>query len=379
MPVITCVEDMRRLYQRRVPTMFRDYAESGSWTESTLRRNREAFDDIYLRQRVMVDLESRSLATTMVGQPVSMPLALSPVGLTGMQHADGEIHAARAAEKAGIPFTLSTMSICSIEDVAAATTSPFWFQLYVMRDRDYVGRLIDRARLAGCSALVLTADLQILGQRHQDLKNGLSTPPRLTPRNIIDMVFRPRWALGMLGTRRRNFGNVMGHVSGIEDLSSLSEWTASQFDPTLSWQDVDWIKTRWGGPLIIKGIMEPIDAELAVRAGADAIVVSNHGGRQLDGAPASVDALPAILDAVGDDVEVWLDSGIRTGQDMFKAIALGARATMAGRAYIYGLGAMGEEGVDQVIEMLRAELDLTMAFCGLTDVNDVTPDVIWSD
>jgi len=379
LPVITCVEDMRRLYKRRVPTMFHDYAESGSWTESTLRRNRAAFDDIYLRQRVMVDLESRSLATTMIGQPVSMPLALSPVGLTGMQHADGEIHAARAAEKAGIPFTLSTMSICSIEDVAAATSAPFWFQLYVMRDRDYIGRLIDRARLARCSALVLTADLQILGQRHQDLKNGLSTPPRLTPRNIIDMAFRPRWAFGMLGTSRRNFGNVMGHVSGIDDLFSLSEWTASQFDPTLSWDDVDWIKTRWGGPLIIKGIMESTDAEMAVRAGADAIVVSNHGGRQLDGAPGSVDALPAILDAVGDDVEVWLDSGIRTGQDLFKAIALGARATMAGRAYIYGLGAMGEAGVTKVIDMLKAELDITMAFCGLTDINDVTLDVIWDD
>lgn len=357
--------------------MFYDYADSGSWTEQTYRANSTAFQDIALRQRVLRNLEHRSLRSMLIGQYVAMPVALAPVGLTGMQHADGEILAARAAEQFGVPFTLSTMSICSIEDVAAQTTSPFWFQLYVMRDRDFIGRLIDRAKAAGCSALVLTVDLQILGQRHKDLKNGLSTPPRPTLANLLNLAFRPHWSLGMLRTRRWNFGNIIGHVDGIEDISSLSAWTASQFDPTLTWDDVQWIKDRWGGKLVLKGIMTPEDARMAVRSGADALIVSNHGGRQLDGAPATIDALPDVVAAVGHDIEVWLDSGIRTGQDIFKALALGAKGVMIGRAYIYGLGALGEAGVTRALDILANELDLTMAFCGLTNINEVSEDVIW--
>ncbi|MFO1274734.1 MAG: alpha-hydroxy acid oxidase [Sphaerotilus natans] len=371
MTVITCIEDLRRLAQRRVPRMFYDYADSGSWTESTYRANEDDFRRLKLRQRVAVDMDGRSTATTMIGQPVAMPVAIAPTGLTGMQHADGEILAARAAEKFGVPFTLSTMSICSIEDVAAATTKPFWFQLYVMRDRAFVERLIDRAKAAGCSALVLTLDLQILGQRHKDLKNGLSAPPKLTLPNLLDMMTKPRWCLGMLGTPRRGFGNIIGHVEGVDDMGSLGQWTAQQFDPRLSWADVEWIKKRWGGPLILKGVMEPEDARLAAGSGADALVVSNHGGRQLDGAPSSIEALPAIAEAVGRDIEVWMDGGIRCGQDVLKARALGARGTMIGRAFLYGLGAMGEAGVTKALEILHRELDLTMAFCGHTAIDTV--------
>ncbi|MEN9368493.1 MAG: hypothetical protein RL489_2851 [Pseudomonadota bacterium] len=371
MTVITCIEDLRRLAQRRVPRMFYDYADSGSWTESTYRANEDDFRRLKLRQRVAVNMDGRSTATTMIGQPVAMPVAIAPTGLTGMQHADGEILAARAAEKFGVPFTLSTMSICSIEDVAAATTKPFWFQLYVMRDRAFVERLIDRAKAAGCSALVLTLDLQILGQRHKDLKNGLSAPPKLTLPNLLDMMTKPRWCLGMLGTPRRGFGNIIGHVEGVDDMGSLGQWTAQQFDPRLSWADVEWIKKRWGGPLILKGVMEPEDARLAAGSGADALVVSNHGGRQLDGAPSSIEALPAIAEAVGRDIEVWMDGGIRSGQDVLKARALGARGTMIGRAFLYGLGAMGEAGVTKALEILHKELDLTMAFCGHTAIDTV--------
>lgn len=377
LPIITCIEDLRALYKRRVPKMFYDYCESGSWTESTFRDNENAFKKIKLRQRVLVDMENRSLKTRMAGQDVALPIALAPVGFTGMQHADGEILAARAAETLGIPFTLSTMSICSIEDVAAKTEKPFWFQLYVMRDRDFVADLIDRAKNAGCSALVLTADLQLLGQRHQDLKNGLSAPPRLTLKNMLNMSLCPLWALRMLATPRRHFGNIVGHVDGLTDMGSLMSWTAQQFDPKLNWDDVAWIKERWGGKLILKGVMDPADANLAASSGADAIVVSNHGGRQLDGAPATIDALPSIVDAVGQDIEIWLDGGIRSGQDVFKAIAMGAKGTMVGRPYIYGLGAMGQSGVATAISIISKELDLTMALCGLRDIKDVTNSVIW--
>jgi len=351
--------------------MFYDYADSGSWTEITYRANETDFRRIKFRQRVAVNLEGRSTASTMVGIKVKMPVALAPTGLTGMQHADGEILAAKAAEKFGIPFTLSTMSICSIEDVAAHTKTPFWFQLYVMRDRDFVERLIDRAKAANCGALVLTLDLQILGQRHKDLKNGLSAPPKLTMANIVNMAFKPRWCLGMLGTRRHQFGNVLGHVKGVTDLGSLSEWTATQFDPKLNWGDVEWIKKRWGGKLILKGIMDVEDAKLAVASGADALIVSNHGGRQLDGAPSSIETLPAIAAAVGSKIEVHMDGGIRTGQDVLKAVALGARGTYIGRAFLYGLGAMGEAGVTAALEIIHKELDLTMAFCGHTRVDAI--------
>lgn len=376
MAVITDVEDLRVLAQRRVPRMFYDYADSGSWTETTYRENTSHFARIKLRQRVAVDIAHRSLHTTMAGQQVAMPVALAPIGLAGMQCADGEILAARAAEKVGVPFTLSTMSICSIEDVAAHTTKPFWFQLYVMRDRGFIERLIERARAAKCSALMLTLDLQILGQRHKDLKNGLSAPPRLTLRNVLNMMTRPRWCLGMLGTRRRQFGNIVGHASGVQDIASLSAWTAQQFDPTLNWNDVEWIKKRWGGPLILKGIMDVEDARLAAATGADALVVSNHGGRQLDGAPAAIDALPAIADAVGSKIEVWLDSGIRSGQDVLKAVALGARGTLIGRAFVYGLGALGEAGVTKCLEIIARELDLTMALCGRRDIREVDRSIL---
>ncbi len=371
MTVITTIEDLRVLAQKRVPRMFYDYADSGSWTESTYRANSDDFQSIKLRQRVAVNMEDRSTATTMVGVPVKMPVAIAPTGLTGMQHADGEILAARAAEKFGIPFTLSTMSICSIEDIAAQTKAPFWFQLYVMRDRDFVERLIDRAKAVKCSALVLTLDLQILGQRHKDLKNGLSAPPKLTIPNLINMATKPRWCLGMLGTQRRQFGNIVGHVKGVENMASLSDWTAEQFDPRLNWNDVAWIKKRWGGKLILKGIQDVEDAKLAVDSGADALIVSNHGGRQLDGALSSIRALPAIVQAVGSQIEVHMDGGIRSGQDVLKARAMGARGTYIGRAMLYGLGAMGQAGVDKALEIIHTELDLTMAFCGRTKIGDV--------
>jgi len=379
MPVITCIEDLRLLAKKRVPRMFYDYADSGSWTESTYRANESDFARIRLRQRVAVDMDNRSLATTMAGVPVAMPVALAPTGLTGMQHADGEILAARAAEKFGVPFTLSTMSICSIEDIAAHTRAPFWFQLYMMRDRGFIERLIDRAKAANCGALVLTLDLQILGQRHKDVRNGLSAPPKPTLANLVNLATKPRWCLGMLGTRRRTFGNIVGHVQGVGDVSRLSEWTARQFDPKLDWHAVEWIKQRWGGKLILKGIMDAEDARLAVGSGADALVVSNHGGRQLDGAPSAIAALPAIVDAVGDRIEVWMDSGIRSGQDVLKAVALGARGTMIGRAFLYGLGAMGEAGVTRCLELIRNELDVTMAFCGHRDIRNVTRDILVAD
>ncbi|MCH9785390.1 MAG: alpha-hydroxy acid oxidase [Proteobacteria bacterium] len=378
MTTITCIEDLKALYKRRVPKMFYDYTESGSWTEQTFKSNETALQRILFKQRVLVDLSQRSVASTLLGQPVSMPVALAPVGLTGYQHADGEIKAAIAAARFGVPYTLSTMSICSIEDVAAKTSAPFWFQLYVMRDRGFIRRLIQRAKAAECSALVLTVDLQILGQRHKDIKNGLSTPPKPTLKNIINMVSKPRWGLGMLGTPRRDFGNIIGHVAGVEDTGSLSEWTRQQFDPGLNWDDVAWIKDLWGGPLIIKGIMTPEDACLARDHGADAIIVSNHGGRQLDGAPASIEVLPAIKAAVGDRLEVLMDGGIRSGQDVLRALASGADGTMVGRAYIYGLGALGEAGVVETLNILRNELDLTMAFCGRTNIASVSDDILWS-
>ena len=375
-PTITCIEDLRKLAQRRVPRMFYDYADSGAWTESTYRANEADFGKIKLRQRVAVDMSNRTLESTMVGQKVSMPVAIAPTGLTGMQHADGEILAARAAAKAGIPFTLSTMSICSIEDVAENTTAPFWFQLYVMRDRDFINALIDRAKAAGCSALVLTLDLQILGQRHKDIKNGLSTPPKPTIANLINLATKPRWCLNMLGTNRRTFRNIAGHAKGVDDLSSLSAWTAQQFDQTLNWDDVKWIKDRWGGKLILKGILDPEDAELATRSGADALIVSNHGGRQLDGALSSIAALPAIVETVGDRIEVLMDGGIRSGQDVIKALALGAKGVFIGRAFLYGLGAMGEQGVTACLDIIRKELDTTMALCGLRDVKTVDRNIL---
>jgi L-lactate dehydrogenase (cytochrome)/glycolate oxidase len=371
MTVITTIEDLRQLAEKRVPRMFYDYADSGSWTEGTYRANESDFQGIKLRQRVAVNMENRSTATTMVGVPAAMPVAIAPVGLTGMQHADGEIHAARAAEKFGIPFTLSTMSICSIEDIAENTSAPFWFQLYMMRDRAAMAAMIERCKVAKCSAMVLTLDLQVIGQRHKDLKNGLTAPPRPTLKNIINLAGKPRWLLGMAGTRRHTFRNLVGHVKGVSDMSSLAAWTNEQFDPRLSWPDVEWVKKQWGGKLILKGIMEVEDAELAAQAGADAIVVSNHGGRQLDGAPSSIHALPAIVDAVGSKLEVWMDGGIRSGQDVLKAWALGARGTMIGRAMVYGLGAMGEAGVTKALQIIHKELDVTMAFCGHTKIGTV--------
>lgn len=358
--------------------MFYDYVDSGSWTESTYRANQADFQTIQLRQRVAVNIEGRSTCSEMIGQPVSMPVALSPTGLAGMQHADGEILAARAAEKFGVPFTLSTMSICSIEEVAAHTRQPFWFQLYMMRDRDFIARLIERARQAGCSALVLTLDLQILGQRHKDIKNGLSTPPRPTLKNLINLATKPRWCLGMLGTRRRSFGNIIGHARGVTDLSSLSSWTAEQFDPALCWDDIEWVKRQWGGKLILKGIIDPEDARLAVETGADALIVSNHGGRQLDGAPSSISILPLIAEQQGSKIEVWLDGGVRSGQDVLKAMALGAKGTMIGRSFLYGLGAMGEPGVSRCLQLIHKELDTSMALCGVTDLRQVDQSILWN-
>ena len=373
---MTCIEDLRRVAQRKVPRMFYDYADSGSWTESTYRANSSDFQDIKFRQRVLVDMEGRSLATKMIGEEVKMPLAIAPTGFTGMQHADGEILAARAAEKFGVPFSLSTMSICSIEDVAENTSAPFWFQLYVMRDREFMENLIKRAQAAKCSALILTADLQVLGQRNKDIKNGLSAPPKPTIANMINLATKPEWCMKMLNTERRTFRNIVGHAKNVGDLSSLSSWTSEQFDPRLSWDDVARIKDLWGGKLIIKGIMEPEDAELAVKSGADALIVSNHGGRQLDGAPSTIKALPDVVSAVGSDIEVWLDSGIRSGQDILKAWALGARGTMIGRAFLYGLGAYGEEGVTRALEILYKEMDISMAFTGHRDIHNVTEDIL---
>ncbi|MEH3146919.1 MAG: alpha-hydroxy acid oxidase [Methylobacterium frigidaeris] len=373
---VTCIEDLRRLAERRVPRMFYDYADSGSYTEGTYRANESDFARIRLRQRVAVDMTNRTLASTMVGQPVAMPVALAPTGLTGMQHADGEIHAARAAARAGVPFTLSTMSICSIEDVAEHSDRPFWFQLYVMRDRGFIDRLIDRAKAAQCSALVLTLDLQILGQRHKDVRNGLSTPPRMTIPNIINLATKPRWCMNMLQTQRRTFRNIVGHAQGVGDMRSLSSWTAEQFDPALNWDDVKRIQDRWGGKLIIKGILDEEDAEMAARSGADALIVSNHGGRQLDGAMSSIAALPGIAAAVGDRIEVLMDGGIRSGQDVIKALALGAHGVFIGRAFLYGLGAGGEAGVTECLDIIRKELDVTMAMCGLRDVTRVTSDIL---
>ena len=376
---ITEIEDLRRVAERKVPRMFYDYVDSGSWTQTTYRNNKTDFDRIKLRQRVLVDMEGRSLATNMIGEDVHMPVAIAPTGFTGMMWADGEIHAARAAEKFGVPFSLSTMSICSIEDVAENTSRPFWFQLYVMRDKEFMVNLIQRAKAANCSALVLTADLQVLGQRHKDIKNGLSAPPKPTLANILNLMTKPEWCLNMLGTKRRTFGNIVGHAKGVGDLSSLSSWTAEQFDPGLSWEDVARIKDMWGGKLIIKGIMEPEDAIMAARSGADALIVSNHGGRQLDGAPSSIAALPDIVQAIkaeNSNIEIWLDSGIRSGQDVLKAIALGAKGTMIGRAFLYGLGAYGEDGVRRALEIIYKECDITMAFCGHTDIHTVTDDIL---
>ncbi len=377
MTVITNIEDLRVLAEKRVPRMFYDYADSGSWTEGTYRSNESDFQKILLRQRVAINMDKRSTASSMIGQPVAMPVALAPVGLTGMQHADGEILAARAAKEFGVPFTLSTMSICSLEDVAEETgRHPFWFQVYVIRDRGFIERLIERARAANCSALVLTLDLQIIGQRHKDLKNGLSAPPKMTLANILNMMTKPRWGLSMLGTKRRGFRNIIGHVKGIEDMGSLSQWTASQFDPTLDWNDVEWIKKRWGGKLILKGIQDVEDARLAVSAGADALIVSNHGGRQLDGAQSSICALPPIVDAVGKQIEVHMDGGVRSGQDVLKARALGAQGVYIGRSYIYGLGAMGQAGVTKSLQIIHKELDTTMALCGRTDINTIDKSIL---
>ncbi len=373
------VEDLMKLAKRRVPKMFFDYADSGAYTEGTYRDNSSDFSKIKLRQRVAVNLENRNLATTMLGQAVSMPVAIAPVGSTGMQSADGEIKAARAAEKFGIPFTLSTMSICSIEDVAENTTKPFWFQLYVMRDRPFIERLIDRAKAAKCPVLVLTMDLQILGQRHKDIRNGLKAPPPITPQFLFEIATKPAWAFGMLGTNRRTFRNIAGHVTEAVDLASLSKWTATQFDLTLNWKDIGWIKDRFGGPVVVKGILDPEDARLAVAHGADAIIVSNHGGRQLDGAPSSIRVLPEIVDAVGDKTEVLMDSGIRSGQDVLKALALGAKGTFVGRAMAFGLGAGGEAGVTRALSIIQKETDTTMALMGERDIRNIGPHNVYSN
>jgi L-lactate dehydrogenase (cytochrome) len=377
MSAILEIADLKRLAKKRVPTMFFDYADSGALTESTYRANEEDFSKIKLRQRVLVDMENRSLASTMIGEKVSMPVALAPVGSTGMQHADGEILAAQAAHEFGVPFTLSTMSICSIEQVAAETSKPFWFQLYVMRDKDFAKNLIDRAKAAKCSALVLTLDLQILAQRHKDLRNGLSAPPKMTPKNIFDIGRRPRWWMAMANAKSRTFGNIVGHAKGVADLSSLSAWTAEAFDPQLSWKDVEWIKERWGGKLILKGVLDVEDAKMAVATGADALIVSNHGGRQLDGAPSSISVLPEIVDAVGDEIEIHMDGGIRSGQDVLRALCLGAKGVHIGRPFIYGLGAMGKPGVKLALDIIRKELDTTLALCGKRDIKDAGPDLLY--
>ena len=376
MTAIACIEDLRKKAERRVPRMFYDYVDSGSWSESTYRANENDLQAIKLRQRVAIDVSHRDTTMEMLGETVTMPVALAPTGLTGMLHADGEILAAKAAADFGVPFTLSTMSICSIEDVAANSAAPFWFQLYVMRDRDFIRRLVERARAANCSALMITLDLQIMGQRHKDVRNGLSAPPKLTLRNLINLMQKPAWCLGMLGTKRRHFGNIVGHVEGVRDMSSLADWTVSQFDASLSWEDVREIRKQWGGKVIIKGILDAEDARAAVNVGADTIVVSNHGGRQLDGALSAIKALPAILDAVGDKAEVWMDSGIRSGQDVLRAIAMGAQGTFIGRAFLYGLGANGQAGVTQALEIIHKELDLTMGLCGKSELRKVDSSIL---
>ena len=379
MKSVLTIAEMKELARRRVPKMFFDYADSGAWTEGTYRANEDDFSKIKLRQRVLVDMTGRSLATEMIGEKVAMPVALAPTGLTGMQHADGEMLAAQAAEEFGVPFTLSTMSICSIEDVKSVTKKPFWFQLYVMKDREFIENLIGRAKAAGCSALVLTLDLQILGQRHKDLRNGLSAPPKWTPKHVWQMATRPQWCMGMLGTQRRTFRNIAGHAKNVSDLSSLSAWTAEQFDPRLSWKDVEWIKERWGGKLILKGINDVEDAIAAAGSGADAIIVSNHGGRQLDGAASSISMLPKVVQAVGDKVEVHVDGGIRSGQDVLKAVALGAKGTYIGRPFLYGLGAGGKTGVTRVLEIIQREMDITMALCGKRDIKDIDRSILLQD
>jgi L-lactate dehydrogenase (cytochrome) len=373
MPVITCVEDLRRMARKRVAKAVFDYIDRGSYDEQTLRANRADLEALHFRQRVAIDVEQRSTRTTMAGQEVTMPVAIAPVGLTGLNWADGEMLGARAAEKFGIPFTLSTMSICSIEDVASAVTRPFWYQLYVFRDRGFAASLIERAKAAKCSALVLTLDLQIQGQRHMDLKNGLTVPPRLTPGTILDVMTKPGWVLSVLSGRRKSFGNLEGQIPNAKTLKTLGEWISGQFDPTLSWKDVEWVKKLWGGKLILKGILDAEDAKIAAATGADAIIVSNHGGRQLDGTVSSIAALPEVVQAVGGRTEVWFDGGIRSGQDVLRALALGARGTLIGKSFAYGLGAMGEAGVTKVLEIIRKELDVTMALCGLRDVKDASP------
>ena len=376
MTAIACIEDLRKKAEKRVPRMFYDYADSGSWSESTYRANEDDLQAIKFRQRVAIDVSTRDTRMLMLGETTTMPVALAPTGLTGMQYADGEILAAKAAADFGVPFTLSTMSICSIEDVAAHSSTPFWFQLYVMRDRDFIRRLVDRAREAKCSALMITLDLQIMGQRHKDVRNGLSAPPKPTLRNLMNLVQKPAWCLGMLGTKRRQFGNIVGHVKGVKDMSSLADWTVSQFDASLSWDDVKEIRKQWGGKVIIKGILDAEDARAAVNVGADAIVVSNHGGRQLDGALSAIKALPAIVDAVGDKSEVWMDGGIRSGQDVLRAIAMGAQGTLIGRAYLYGLGAGGQAGVTKALEIIHKELDLTMGLCGQPELRKVDSSIL---
>ena len=376
MTAIACIEDLRKKAEKRVPRMFYDYADSGSWSESTYRANEDDLQAIKFRQRVAIDVSTRDTKMPMLGETTTMPVALAPTGLTGMQYADGEILAAKAAADFGVPFTLSTMSICSIEDVAAHSSTPFWFQLYVMRDRDFIRRLVDRAREAKCSALMITLDLQIMGQRHKDVRNGLSAPPKPTLRNLMNLVQKPAWCLGMLGTKRRQFGNIVGHVKGVKDMSSLADWTVSQFDASLSWDDVKEIRKQWGGKVIIKGILDAEDARAAVNVGADAIVVSNHGGRQLDGALSAIKALPAIVDAVGDKAEVWMDGGIRSGQDVLRAIATGAQGTLIGRAFLYGLGAGGQAGVTKALEIIHKELDLTMGLCGQSELRKVDSSIL---
>jgi len=371
------IGDLETMARRRVPKMFFDYVDSGSWTQGTYRANESEFDKIKFRQRVLVDMSNRSLKTTMIGQDVAMPVAIAPTGFAGMQWADGEMHAVQAANDFGIPYTLSTMGICSIEDVASVAKKPFWFQLYVMRDRDFVKSLIERAKAAKCSALVLTLDLQIVGQRHKDIRNNLSAPPKITIKTVAEMMRHPAWCARMMMTRRHNFGNIVGHVKGVSDLGSLSSWTEQAFDPRLSWKDVEWVKKQWGGPLIIKGILDEEDALMALNSGADAVIVSNHGGRQLDGAPATIDVLPEIIDAIGNKIEVFMDSGIRSGQDALKAVAIGAKAVFIGRAYLYGLGAMGGKGVTRALEIIRKEMDLSMAFCGKRDILDVNRDILY--
>jgi L-lactate dehydrogenase (cytochrome) len=374
--LVTCIDDLRELARRRVPRAFFDYADSGSYSEGTLRANRADIEKITLRQRVLVDVSARNQETTILGEKVSMPLALAPVGLSGMQHGDGEILAAQAAEDAGIPYTLSTMSICSIEDVAAATRKPFWFQLYVIKDRGFSRDLLERAQTAGCNTLVLTVDLQVLGQRHRDIKNGMTVPPELRLKNIIDIATKPAWAMSVLRGKSKTFGNLAGHVKGMDDVNSLAQWTNSQFDPALNWKDVAWIKSIWPGKLIIKGILDVEDARTCVELGADALVVSNHGGRQLDGAQSSISALPRIADAVGSDIEVMFDGGIRTGADIMRALALGARSCLIGRAYAWGLGAGGKAGVAKAIEILKKELDVTMALTGMNSISEIGPHVL---